>query len=161
MIKTQSIIRNKKAEIGETMTLLVATFLLVFIFVIFILITTFITAGVSKQSQEQSLKMSAKESATASLFAYLQTPVDISVGGKQENMEIADLIRIAYSNEAYQEILKEKTKEILDPVYGKKYFVHAYPIEIISTFSALSEVNIVETLIPAEKPIKIILGVIK
>ena len=155
--------KNKKAQIGETMTLSVATLIIIFLLVIFILISSLVTANVFKKAKGESIKISAKESILVSLNAYLQTPVNVKIDNIDKEIKISDLIRLTAKNDSYKTVLKEKTKEILNPVYGDKYsisFAGEIQIDILGTLG-ISETNRVEMTIPAEKPITVILGVKK
>ena len=108
---------NKKAQIGETMTLGVATLIIIFLIIAFFLISILIAGGTSKNIDSGSITMSSKEEAITSLLAYLQTPVNITIDEKEQNISMADLIRLASLNKSYKKILQEKSKDILDPIY--------------------------------------------
>ncbi len=149
---------NKKAQIGETMTLGLATLVIIFLIIIFFLISTFIGGGASKNIESESKAISVKEEAMTSLLAYLQTPANITINEKEQNISIADLIRLATVNRSYEKVLQEKSKEILDPVYKGKYALHALPLEIVSVVGRPSFVSM---LIPSKKPINVIFGLIE
>jgi len=150
--------KNKKAQIGETMTLTVATFIIIFLLIIFILISSLVTANIFKKAKGESIKISAKESTLLSLEAYLQTPVNVKIDNIDKEIKISDLIRLAYIDDSYRKPLTEKTKEILNPVFGNSYNIHVYLFEIVS--GPIGNI-IVTTDIPAEKPIKIVFGAVR
>lgn len=155
--------KNKKAQISEILTMPEATIIIIFLLIVFIAISLLITSGASKYSEKESIKISSKESALVSLQAYLQTPVDVEIDGATKNIKMADLIKLAVKNEIYQSVLKEKTKEIFYPIYGDNYFIHLSSplLEIVSTSAGISDFYIAEIAIPSDKPIIIIMGVIK
>lgn len=113
---------NKKAQVGTTMTLGLATLIIIFLIIVFVLLSTLIALGTSKGIKTESITMSSKEESSTSLFAYLQTSVIINVNEKEQNISIADLIRLwakdRDSQKLYEEKLKEETSKILDAVYA-------------------------------------------
>jgi len=113
---------NKKAQIGEAMTLGLATLIIILLIIAFFLISILIAGVTSKNIESGSITMSSKEEAITSLLAYLQTPISISVDEKEQNMSIADLIRLwakdKNSQKLYKEKLKEETSNIFDAVYA-------------------------------------------
>lgn len=139
---------SKKAQIGTTMTYIVATILIALLLILLFVFSNFFKKDVGGEIEV----ISSKEESLVSLNAYLQTPVNVSVNEKEQIITMADLIRLADLDKSYKEILKEKTKEIFDPVY-EKYVIHAYPIEIVS---AVGRPIFVEMFIPSKKPIQII-----
>lgn len=149
---------NKKAQVGTTMTLGLATLIIIFLIIAFVIISTFIAGGISRGIKTESITMSSKEEALTSLFAYLQTPVSISIDEKEQEIIIADLIRLATVNRSYEKVLQEKSKEILDPVYKGKYALHALPLEIVSV---IGRPSFAYTLIPSKEPIQVIFGLIE
>lgn len=149
---------NKKAQIGPTMTLGLATLIIIFLIVAFVIVSIFIAGGISKGIKTESITMSSKEEAKTSLLAYLQTPVNISVDEKEQEVVIADLIRLATLNSDYEKILQEKSKEILDPVYRGRYALHTPQLEIVSV---IGRPSFISTLIPSKKPIMVMLGLIE
>ena len=149
---------NKKAQVGTTMTLGLATLIIIFLIIVFVLLSTLIARGISKGIKTESITMSGKEESLTSLFAYLQTPVSISIDEKEQNISMADLIRLASLNRSYEKILQEKSKEILDPLYKGKYALHALPLEIVSV---IGRPLFVYMLIPSKKPIQVTFGLIE
>lgn len=149
---------NKKAQVGTTMTLGLATLIIIFLIIAFVIISTFIAGGISRGIKTESIAMSSKEEAITSLIAYLQTPVNISINEKEQEIIIADLIRLATVNRSYEKVLQEKSKEILDLVYKGKYALHALPLEIVSVIGRPPFINM---LIPSKNPINVIFGLVK
>ena len=149
--------KGKKAQGGAGLTLAVASVLIVFIILIYIIFSSLITAGISLDAKKKSLELADKSRAETSLEAYLNTPVKILINNEEKEIMMSDLIRLAYYDRSYQNLLKEKTKQILDPVYSE-YVLHAGLMEIIS---AAGRPSLAWRYIPSENPIKVIFGVIE
>ena len=149
-------IKGKKAQGGAGMTLAVASVVIVFILLIYMIFSSVITAGISLKVKTSSLDISEKNQAKTSLEAYLNTPVSITINNESKEILMSDLIRLAYSDRAYQKELQEKTHQILDPVY-KEYILHAGIMEIVS---GVGRPQLIELYLPSEEPIKVIFGIV-
>ena len=148
--------KGKKAQGGAGMTLAVASVVIVFILLIYMIFSSLITAGISLKVKKTSIELSEKNQAKTSLEAYLNTPVSITINNESKEILMSDLIRLAYSDRAYQKELQEKTHQILDPVY-KEYILHAGIMEIVS---GVGRPQLIELYLPSEEPIKVIFGIV-
>ncbi len=129
---------NKKASIGEGISIGVTSILIVLIVIVYVLISSFIGNGISKDLTEYSNSLVKKQQAEVSLQAYLITPVEINQNNSKQNITIADLIRLSNIDQKYEETLKLESKKIFDKIYGD-YSLHVGMTNIKSTTEGLGE----------------------
>ncbi|GAG89118.1 unnamed protein product [marine sediment metagenome] len=147
--------KNKKggAFLGESSAL----FLAAIIIGILALVVGLMTYGVLifdffGKAHENIEQASLKETGHFSLFAYLSTPVNVSLTGEEIEMKIAELIRLASINNSYAGLLKAETKKIFDQVYENYAFeipgivylsssVEAYSQEDAEVYAMLKELE--------------------
>ena len=123
---------NKKGAIGEGISIGITSIFIVLIVIVFVLISSFIGGGISKDLTDYSNNLIKKQEAEISLQAYLKTPVEIDRNNIQQNITIADLIRLSQIDKAYEGLLKTESKKIFDKIYGD-YSLHVNLINIKST----------------------------
>mgnify|MGYP001371796932 CR=1 FL=1 len=109
---------NKKGQLlGPNIALIAAT-----IAVVIILIISFVLVRLIASPADDSQKAVLLQSqAITSLGAYLQTPINVSIDGKSQMMEMSNFIRLAKLNETYRGQLETITQEIFGKVYGENY----------------------------------------
>ena len=129
------IIKGKKAQ-GKIVTagpLMTATIVVAILLIIFFIFTK---AVAIKPKVHGIDALAAKEQILDSLTAYLNTPVYAD----NQEIKIADLIRLAKSNPSYKDTLRSKTEEIFDKTFGNHY-----AIEVKNIFSLDKGVAIKQT----------------
>ncbi len=112
--------KNKKADMGETITLIIATTIIFFILIIFFYLTNAIADFKFKKHAEVVADYSNKEHALISLQAFLQTPLKTEIGGIKSNILVKDLMRI--NTGSYDTMLQQEASEIFKP-FGICYFI--------------------------------------
>lgn len=110
---------NKKGVIGETINLGFATIIIFVLAIIFFLFSSLAKGGISGSLTEESKVLILKQEAEQSLIAYLKTPVQIERNGINQEITMADLIRLANNEKSYEEMLRLKSREIFDLVYDE------------------------------------------
>lgn len=112
---------NKKgALLGPINALIASTIVIAIILAIAFFFILVARSPVDIVDQKVSI-VAFKQEASQSLIAYLHTPVLVSVDGRNQEMEMIDLIRLAKINSSYASVLKDKTLEIFDKVYPNEY----------------------------------------
>ncbi|MFH0831932.1 MAG: hypothetical protein V1886_03675 [archaeon] len=118
----QKIRISKKAQLGETVALTVATLLIFFTIAIFFYLSTIAAGFQFRKNSDVYLAYSGKQQAMISLKAFLDTKVEF----QGIETEIADIIRI--DSIESNAIVKNKTEEIFKP-FGSCYFFEAAGIK--------------------------------
>lgn len=106
---------SKKAQLGETIALTVATVLIFFIIAIFFYLSTAVAGFQFKKNSDVYLAYNEKQQAMISLKAFLDTKIEFQ--GVETKM--ADVMRINSSDSNL--LLKEKVEKIFKP-FGSCYF---------------------------------------
>lgn len=123
---------NKKGTIGETINLGLATIIIFVLAIVFLLLSSLAKGGISGSLNEESKNLILKQEAEQSLIAYLKTSVQIERNNINQDITMADLIRLAKNEEVYEDLLKSKSMEIFDLIYDE-YSLSAGLIGIKST----------------------------
>ena len=129
------IIKGKKGT-GKIVTsgpLMTATIVVAILLIIFFIFTKAVAIKPKVQGIDA---LAAKEQILDSLIAYLNTPVYAD----NQEIKIADLIRLSKSNPPYKDALRSKTEEIFDKTYGEHY-----SIEVKNIFSLDKGVAVKQT----------------
>ncbi len=117
-----NLIKNKKGQLlGTGPALIVTTIIVVLVMIAMVLLVNLL----AKPSEAVPAKISLTPSISTSLMAYLETPVVVIVGGKEEEMSMADLIMLAEMNISYGRFVDRETRNIFDPVYGESWGIDA------------------------------------
>lgn len=119
---------NKKAQLGATITLIVATIIIFFILIIFFYLSSTIADAKFKKHADVVISYSNKEQALISLEAFLKTPIKIILDSEEVEISIADLIRFNEVKAGGDLILKEQAEKIFKP-FGKCYFFKKKDVE--------------------------------
>ncbi len=132
--------KDKKGVIGETINLGLAAIIIVVLAIIFFIFSSLSKSGISGSLIEESENLMLKQEAEQSLIAYLKTPVQIKRNGIDQEITIADLIRLAKNEVAYEDILKSRTIEIFDSVYSE-YYISVGDLVIRSNVEETSKIK--------------------
>lgn len=120
--------KNKKAQLGATITLIVATIIIFFTLVIFFYLSSTVADAKFKKHADVVASYSNKEQASISLQSFLKTPLKIIIEGEQVEISIADLIRFNEVKAGGDTILKEHAEKVFQP-FGKCYFFKKKDVE--------------------------------
>ncbi len=120
--------KSKNAQLGATITLIVATIIIFFILVIFFYLSSAIADAKFKKHADVVVGYSNKEQALISLQAFLNTNIKIMLEGEEINISIADLIRLNEVLPGGDIILKEQAEKVFQPL-GKCYFLKKKDVE--------------------------------
>jgi hypothetical protein len=120
--------KNKKATLGATIPLIVATIVIMFILVIFFYFSSALADFKFKKHAEVVADYSSKEQASISLEAFLKTPIKIILDSEEVEITLADLIRFNEVKAGGDTILKEQAEKIFKP-FGKCYFFKKKDVE--------------------------------
>lgn len=110
---------ERKAQLGATITLIVATIIIFFTLTIFFYLSTAVAAFKFQKHADISLSYSNKEQALISLKAFLRTPVEVEIGGAKTTIPISGLIRI--NSGSYDSKITGEASKIFKP-FGSCYF---------------------------------------
>lgn len=125
---------NKKAQLGSTLTLMLAIIAIFVLFVIFMwAIDKLNSAKGLFAKRDVSVKMTDSFNSLYSLQSYISSSVEIEIDGKKEVMTISDLIRLwnIYNDVTYKNALQSETEKILKLFIKKETVnVYCYYIEI-------------------------------
>ncbi len=112
---SKSDLKNKKAQLlGTGTNLFITTAVIILLILIFYLWINILGKPVTADLEKSSIETQA----LTSLRAYLETPVNVNVNGRMQEMPIADLIRLAEKDSSHIQALDERTRDIFDAVYG-------------------------------------------
>lgn len=115
----------KKAQfIGEVVSLSATALIVVALLLVFFFIVKGFNLSGSNVGDAREISMN--QSSLISLESYVNTPVNIQYGGENITILMADLIRLSGIDEDYRDMLKQKSKEIFDRVYGGDYYLSAF-----------------------------------
>jgi uncharacterized protein (UPF0333 family) len=103
---------SNKGQLGDTTILIVSTIVIALMLVVFFFLIKSVTIGKSANEADVA---SLQEQNIASLRAYLDTKVNI----QEQEMRMADLIRIASVNPNYENEAIAQTENIFNRVYSK------------------------------------------
>lgn len=112
---------KKGALLGPVNALTGATILIAIILFATLLIILIFSASPQKADVTRDGSMNFRS--MQSMKAYLETPVNVSVNGKETEMQMSDLIMLVNIDGSYKGALEKSTAGIFDKVYPQKYYV--------------------------------------
>lgn len=113
---------NKKAQIGETLSLGMATIVIIFLLVIFMVFSSIITAGVPKDIEAKGKMIADKNAGYVSLMAFLNTPVEINMDNVKQKMIMSDLIRLALIDSNYEQFVENEAQNSFKDIFKSYRF---------------------------------------
>jgi hypothetical protein len=103
----------RKAQIGRTLTLIVATITIFLILFVFWWLSD-IAFKFKFRKQGVVLELISQDEAIASLRNFLDSKVEIVIDGSKEIMAMTDLIRLYHIENAYGNKLREESEKIFE-----------------------------------------------
>jgi len=124
-------LKNKKAQIGESLQDIVGLILITLLLIIFFVFSKALWGFSDSDIREKVSEENLRNQEHYSLYALLQTPSNISYDGKEHTLSIAELIRLSAINQNYKAVLEQEINDSLASIYnygfndgfGSKFFI--------------------------------------
>ncbi|PIU75897.1 hypothetical protein COS75_01960 [Candidatus Pacearchaeota archaeon CG06_land_8_20_14_3_00_35_12] len=145
---TSNLLKNKKGAIGKVFTYLFVTIFIGILLAAFFLIIA--PSLVFKNISPETISSLTKSEALVTLQGYLETPVQVAINGKNENLTMSNLIKLACIDSSYVPLLETETKKIFDSVY-ENYALYGFYVD------CTNKITVVSTAYSAKKESQLIL----
>ncbi|MCX8193812.1 MAG: hypothetical protein N3G19_00380 [Candidatus Pacearchaeota archaeon] len=99
---------NKKGQIGEAFQDVVGAVIIVVLLIIFAVLSGIFWAGAKSEIQKSSEELLIHNQEHLSLQSWLQKPIKINYNNEEQNLTIAELIRLSKINSTYKTLLEQE-----------------------------------------------------